>query len=143
MTDTTEADRVARTRGLELASRHAVRRDGDLWYVPSERDPARRHRVRLDPAGGEACDCPDFAADRDRRPCHHIYAARFARLHEQGQAVPAPEYDAAVPPGAPAWVTAELIRQTLRVWQIRYPHRLTADDALSMIVAVARLSECI
>ncbi|MDA1015162.1 MAG: hypothetical protein O3A00_12005 [Planctomycetota bacterium] len=38
--------------------------------------------------------------------------------------------DAAVPPGAPSWVTAELIADTLRVWQRYYDRRLTPDDAV-------------
>jgi hypothetical protein len=45
----------------------------------------------------------------------------------------------AVPPGAPAWVTPELITDTLRVWQPYYDIPLTADDALDMIVHVWQL----
>jgi hypothetical protein len=46
-----------------------------------------------------------------------------------------------VPPGAPRWVTAELIEHTLRVWQPYYAERLTFDDALEMILNVAALGE--
>jgi len=46
-----------------------------------------------------------------------------------------------VPPGAPRWVTAELIEHTLRVWQPYYAERLSVDDALEMILNVAALGE--
>lgn len=44
-----------------------------------------------------------------------------------------------VPPGAPAWVTTELIAHTIRVWQPYYDTPLTAEDALAMILGVTRL----
>lgn len=47
--------------------------------------------------------------------------------------------DVAVPAGAPSWVTAEFIRQTIEVWQPYYPDPLTADDALSIIQNVSGL----
>ena len=43
----------------------------------------------------------------------------------------------------PAWITSELIRQTIKVWQPYYRSRLTADDAVTMIVAVSRMFEVI
>jgi hypothetical protein len=44
-----------------------------------------------------------------------------------------------VPVGAPSWVTPELIEHTLRVWQPYYADRLTAEDALAMILDAAGL----
>ena len=44
-----------------------------------------------------------------------------------------------VPPGAPSWVTAELIAETLRVWQPYYRTPLTPEDALEMIIGVGQL----
>ncbi len=44
-----------------------------------------------------------------------------------------------VPAGAPAWITPELLEQTLAVWQPYYDKTLTADDALGMILDVASL----
>lgn len=44
-----------------------------------------------------------------------------------------------VPAGAPAWVTEELIEQTIRVWQPYYPDPLTTDDAVAIIQGVGRL----
>ncbi len=46
---------------------------------------------------------------------------------------------AAVLAGAPSWITAALIAQTLRVWQPYYAQRLTAADALGMLLDVGRL----
>ena len=44
-----------------------------------------------------------------------------------------------VPPGAPRWITRELIDLTIRVWQPYYKSMLSADDALAMILDVGRL----
>ncbi len=44
-----------------------------------------------------------------------------------------------VPPGAPSWVTAELIEQTLRVWQPYYQDPLIPEDAMEMIMAAGRM----
>jgi hypothetical protein len=50
-----------------------------------------------------------------------------------------PEGRDGVPPGAPGWVTRELIELTIRVWQPYYQVLLTAEDALAMIQSVGRL----
>ena len=44
-----------------------------------------------------------------------------------------------VPPGVPAWVTPELIAETLRVWQPYYAAPLTPDDAVGIILTVGQL----
>lgn len=49
----------------------------------------------------------------------------------------------APPTGAPAWVTADLIARTIRVWQRYYDVQLTMEDALAMILNVAGLVEVI
>ncbi len=46
-----------------------------------------------------------------------------------------------MPAGAPSWVTSELIEKTICVWQPYYADRLTAEDALAMILNVAGLCE--
>lgn len=48
-------------------------------------------------------------------------------------------HEVRVPPGAPAWVTPELIQHTLRVWQPYYEHPLTTQDALAMILNTGRI----
>lgn len=45
-----------------------------------------------------------------------------------------------VPPGAPRWVTPELLEHTLRVWQRYYKNPLTVDDALGMILSASQLN---
>jgi hypothetical protein len=44
-----------------------------------------------------------------------------------------------VPPGLPNWITAELIADTLRVWQPYYKETLTIDDAAEIVMNVGRL----
>lgn len=44
-----------------------------------------------------------------------------------------------VPSGAPDWVTAELIAYTIEVWQPYYQYRLTADDALEILLNAGQL----
>lgn len=44
-----------------------------------------------------------------------------------------------LPPGTPAWITPQLVQQTLRVWQPYYSSPLTVDDAVTMILDVSRL----
>jgi hypothetical protein len=51
--------------------------------------------------------------------------------------------DITVPPGAPSWISAELIAETLRVWQPYYAETLTSIDALDMILNVSRLVDVI
>lgn len=46
---------------------------------------------------------------------------------------------ARVPVGAPSWVTAELIDQTLKTWQPFYADQLIPEDALEMIMSVDQL----
>jgi hypothetical protein len=42
-------------------------------------------------------------------------------------------------PTHPAWVTEELIRTTLKVWQPFYKTPLTRDDAITIILSAGRL----
>jgi hypothetical protein len=44
-----------------------------------------------------------------------------------------------VPPGAPAWVTSELIEHTLRVWQPFYRDQLIPEDALEIIRSIGNI----
>ena len=46
-----------------------------------------------------------------------------------------------VPAGAPAWISAELIEETLRVWQPYYANPLTVEDALDIMQAAGQLVE--
>ena len=48
---------------------------------------------------------------------------------------------AEVPEGAPAWITPDLISQTLKTWQPYYPEALTERDALEILLHVGQLLE--
>jgi hypothetical protein len=143
-TDTINAsdDVRARERGLEIATRFQITRDGDsdLWLVPAP--PSRSFRCGVVLRENEAeshCTCSEFAETGE--PCCHIYAARFAQMRERGQPVPVPEYLGDVPAGSPAWVTADLIRTTLQVMSVNYRERLTPTDAVVMLITVGQLAE--
>ena len=45
----------------------------------------------------------------------------------------------AVPAGLPAWITADLIAETLRVWQPYYAQPLTPEDAVGILMSVGNL----
>lgn len=47
------------------------------------------------------------------------------------------------PIGAPAWVTAELLAETIAAWQPYYAEDLTADDALEILLVAGRLFDAL
>jgi hypothetical protein len=53
--------------------------------------------------------------------------------------VPQPAADIAVPTGAPAWITPELIRETIAAWQPFYRESLTVGDGYTILLNVGRL----
>lgn len=44
-----------------------------------------------------------------------------------------------VPPGTPAWITANLIEATIRVWQPFYNEPITSEVAVEMLLRVGQL----
>lgn len=48
-----------------------------------------------------------------------------------------------VPPGAPSWVTAELLRLTIDAFQSHFPEALNPQDALDMILSASRLMDAL
>lgn len=44
-----------------------------------------------------------------------------------------------VPPGTPDWITVELIRLTLKVWQKHYKEPLSVQDAVTLLLNAGRL----
>jgi hypothetical protein len=121
-------------RGLEIALRLGVAKEGDCYWVASQFSGDIVYRVRLCPP---CCECPDFA--ERRLPCKHWWAATFAEMADRGEKLPDLEYPKVVPSGAPKWVTIDLIQETLFVWQFYYREDLTPDDALEMVLGVSRL----
>ena len=49
------------------------------------------------------------------------------------------EPDLSVPPGAPSWVTVELMRETFRTWQPFYEKALIPEELLAIIMSVGQL----
>lgn len=47
--------------------------------------------------------------------------------------------DRAMPSGTPAWITAELIKATRRVWEPRYGRRLSCEEAITIVQNAGRL----
>lgn len=50
---------------------------------------------------------------------------------------------AGVPPGTPAWISADLIDHTIRVWQPYYERALTKEEAVEILVAVGNLADAL
>jgi hypothetical protein len=48
-----------------------------------------------------------------------------------------------IPAGTPDWITAELIEQTIRVWQPYYEAIVTPEEAVTMILNVGRLYQAL
>jgi len=44
-----------------------------------------------------------------------------------------------MPPGTPEWITVELIRLTLKVWQKHYKEPLSTQDAVTIILNAGQL----
>lgn len=63
-------------RGLEIAATKRLRRQGDLWLVPSQRGSGT---YVVDPTAPE-CSCPDFEDRRER--CKHVYAVEYTLKRE-------------------------------------------------------------
>jgi hypothetical protein len=51
--------------------------------------------------------------------------------------------DSRRPPGAPAWVTAELLADTIATWQSHYLKPLTDEEALDLVLGVGRLFDAL
>lgn len=69
---------VRKQRGLEMAARYKISKNGDGWIVPSSTGKGR-YKVRLT-ADFESCDCPDFELTGHR--CKHLHAVEIVRQRE-------------------------------------------------------------
>lgn len=66
---------------------------------------------------------------------------RRAHKPDAAAAVGAP--DLVLPAGVPDWITPELVRLTLHVWQRYYSKPLTVDDAVTIIQNAGRLIDAL
>ncbi|MFM8573147.1 MAG: hypothetical protein ACKOAU_16245 [Pirellula sp.] len=48
-----------------------------------------------------------------------------------------------LPAGTPDWITPELVKKTIEVWQPYYPELLTLEEAVTMIQSVGRLYQAL
>jgi hypothetical protein len=66
-------------RALALARTARIKKDGDLWIVPSQSMNAGSYVVRTQADGTPCCTCPDW--ETRQLPCKHIIAVQYVR-HE-------------------------------------------------------------
>lgn len=64
-------------------------------------------------------------------------------MRRDSKVPPQPDALCIVPSGAPSWITAELIEDTIRVWQPYYQQPLTPDDAVAMMMNVGELFDAV
>jgi hypothetical protein len=62
---------IRQQKGLQIAERAAITRDGRLYLVPSQ---SGKGRYKVD-AEKRQCTCPDY--DFRREPCKHLYAVEY------------------------------------------------------------------
>jgi transposase/predicted nucleic acid-binding Zn finger protein len=62
---------IRRQKGILIASKTAIKKDGDLWLVPSQ---GGQGKYKVD-AGSPHCTCPDFEFRQSK--CKHIYAVEY------------------------------------------------------------------
>jgi hypothetical protein len=63
----------------------------------------------------------------------------FQRAPDNDPSVAPESAEVVLPAGVPAWITPELIRLTINVWQPRYAEPLSVDDAVTIIQNAGRL----
>ena len=86
-------------KGLEIAARMRVVRDGDSWSVPSQ---TAGGKYRVDPVA-PSCTCEDFQLRQ--AACKHVHAVRFVLERERGNetVIPAAAPDARPPSHRPTY----------------------------------------
>jgi len=65
----------------------------------------------------------------------------MSRSNRQRDGAKTEDAKSIVPAGAPDWITAELVEETIRVWQPFYREVVTPEEAVTMILNVGRLYE--
>jgi hypothetical protein len=63
----------------------------------------------------------------------------MSRSNHQRNGAKAEDAKSIRPAGTPDWITAELVEQTIRVWQPFYREVVTPEEAVTMILNVGRL----
>src|SRR5437660_1027601 len=71
-----DQDNGRQQRGLEIAARNKLTRDGNVWFVPSQ---AGKGKYQVD-SEAKRCTCPDFEARQ--ATCKHLFAVEFTIQRE-------------------------------------------------------------
>jgi len=79
--------------GLEIAARRKIKKQGEVWIVPSQ-SGSGHYKVSITEEA-ETCTCDDFGLRRSR--CKHIWAVRFKLERDGGLS-----YDVPLPTKEPA-----------------------------------------
>ena len=67
-------------KGLEIAAKARIERNGDRWFVPSQSSPrGDRYTVKPD-VSNPHCTCPDHETRQVK--CKHIWAVEFVIQRE-------------------------------------------------------------
>lgn len=67
----------------------------------------------------------------------------MSRRGQQFECQPAKDDAIVLPAGTPDWITPELVRKTIEVWQPYYREVLTQEEAVTMIQSVGRLYQAL
>lgn len=63
---------IRQQKGLAIATKAAIKRDGNLWLVPSQ---SGKGKYKVDPQA-QTCSCPDY--DFRQAKCKHIFAVEYS-----------------------------------------------------------------
>jgi transposase len=100
---------IRQQKGLQIAQRANIRREGRLYIVPSQ---SGRGRYKVD-AEKRQCTCPDY--DFRREPCKHLYAVEV--VIEKARTT-ATTTDAQ---GATTTTTTETVKVTRKTYRQEWP----------------------
>jgi hypothetical protein len=67
---------------------------------------------------------------------------RRSEVHRASK-TPARTRAVALPPGTPAWITMELVRDTIEVWSPFYKSPISLDEAVTILRGVGQLFDCL
>jgi transposase len=100
---------VRQQKGMALAKGRTIRRQGNLWLVPSQTGDGTLYAVDL---ANQKCTCLDFKENQEK--CKHIFAAEFASARVQNAVTPMIQQNAmATRPTYPQnWVAYNAAQET-------------------------------
>ena len=76
---------LRQNKGLEIAARNEIKREGNVWLVPSQNSS----KTYITDLFLQTCTCPDFETNKTK--CKHLWAVEILIQKESGLTVPQPE----------------------------------------------------